>query len=61
MAFGLGVAVGPLASGLLFNLGGFATPFVFGSGMAVVGLVLVYTQVEETLDIDEPVVPLTGD
>ncbi|MUV90678.1 MFS transporter [Halapricum sp. CBA1109] len=61
MAFGLGVAVGPLASGLLFNLGGFAAPFVFGSAMAVLGLALVYTQVEETLDIEDPVVPFVGD
>jgi MFS family permease len=61
MAFGLGVAVGPLASGLLFNLGGFAAPFVFGSSMAVLGLALVYTQVEETLDIDDPVIPFVGD
>jgi MFS family permease len=49
MAFGLGVAVGPLASGFLFNVGNFATPFTVGSGLAVVALVLTYSQVEETL------------
>ena len=49
MAFGLGVAVGPLASGLLFNLGGFSTPFTAGAGLAVIALVLAYSQVEETL------------
>ncbi|WP_284007556.1 MFS transporter [Haloarcula pelagica] len=49
MAFGLGVAVGPLASGVLFNLGGFSTPFTVGAGLAVVALVLTYTQVSETL------------
>jgi MFS family permease len=49
MAFGLGVAVGPLASGVLFNLGGFSTPFTVGAVLAVVALVLTYTQVSETL------------
>jgi MFS family permease len=48
MAFGLGVAVGPLASGILYNLGGLAAPFVFGAVLAVVALVLTYSQVEET-------------
>jgi MFS family permease len=47
MAFGLGVAFGPFASGLLFNVGSFATPFVFGAALAAVALVLTYTQVEE--------------
>jgi MFS family permease len=50
MAFGLGVAVGPLASGVLFNLGEFSTPFTVGAGLAVVALALVYTQVYDTLD-----------
>jgi len=49
MAFGLGVALGPLASGVLFNLGGLSLPFTFGAALAVVALGLVYTQVEETL------------
>ncbi|MDG5777986.1 MFS transporter [Haloarculaceae archaeon H-GB2-1] len=50
MAFGLGVAVGPLASGVLYNLGGLAAPFVFGAALAVVALVLTYAQVEETFE-----------
>ena len=48
MAFGLGVALGPLASGFLVSYG-FVTPFAFGAALAVVALVLVFTQVEETL------------
>jgi predicted MFS family arabinose efflux permease len=49
MAFGLGVAVGPLASGVLYNLGGLVAPFSFGAVLGVVALVLTYTQVEDTL------------
>jgi MFS family permease len=49
MAFGLGVALGPLASGFLVSYG-FAVPFAFGAALALVALVLVITQVEETLD-----------
>jgi MFS family permease len=52
MAFGLGVAVGPLASGVLYSLGGFSTPFTVGSFLALVALVLAYWQVEETLSTD---------
>ena len=52
MAFGLGVAVGPLASGFLFNVGRFETPFTFGAVLALIGLVLVWTQVEESLSTD---------
>lgn len=48
MAFGLGTAIGPLASGFLVAYG-FAWPFVFGAVLAGLGLVLVYTQVEETV------------
>lgn len=51
MAFGLGVAVGPITSGYLVRYG-FVVPFAFGSVLAAVGLVLVYTQVEETVDPD---------
>ncbi|MFU1782214.1 MFS transporter [Haloarcula japonica] len=51
MAFGLGVAIGPLASGLLYNFGSFSTPFTAGAVLAFVGLVLTYTQVEETLNL----------
>ncbi|AAV45256.1 multidrug resistance protein-like [Haloarcula marismortui ATCC 43049] len=53
MAFGLGVAIGPLASGLLYNFGSFSTPFTAGAALAFVGLVLTYTQVEETLDLGQ--------
>ncbi|MFB6179468.1 MAG: MFS transporter [Halorientalis sp.] len=48
MAFGLGTALGPLASGYLVRFG-FLAPFAFGAVLAVVGLVLVYSQVGETL------------
>jgi MFS family permease len=62
MAFGLGVAIGPLASGLLYNLGSFSTPFTAGAALALVGLVLTYTQVEETLDLgQEPDQPVPQD
>ncbi|MFB6108355.1 MAG: MFS transporter [Haloplanus sp.] len=54
MAFGLGVAVGPLASGYLYNVGGFSTPFTFGTVISVLALVLVYSQVEESLSTDSP-------
>ncbi len=50
MAFGLGVAIGPLASGFLVGFG-FIYPFAFGAFLALVGLVLVYTQVEETVHL----------
>jgi len=52
MAFGLGVAAGPLASGVLYNLGGFSTPFTAGAVLAVLALGLTYWQVEETLSVD---------
>jgi len=48
-AFGLGVAVGPLASGFLYNVGSFSTPFTFGAVLALCALVLTYSQVEDTL------------
>jgi MFS family permease len=48
MAFGLGVAFGPLLAGFLIRFG-FAAPFTFGAGLAAVGFVLVYSQVEDTL------------
>ena len=48
-AFGLGVAVGPLASGFLYNVGSFSTPFTFGAVLALLALVLTYSQVEDTL------------
>jgi MFS family permease len=48
MAFGYGVAVGPLASGFLVAYG-FIVPFALGAVLAAVGAVLVWTQVEETI------------
>jgi len=53
MAFGLGVALGPLTAGFLERFG-FATPFVAGAVVAVLALALVYTQVEETLADTRP-------
>jgi MFS family permease len=62
MAFGLGVAVGPLASGFLYNVGQFETPFVFGAVIALVALLLVYTQVEESLaDTPDTPIPVAED
>jgi len=52
MAFGLGVAVGPITAGFLYNAGRFATPFTFGAVAALFAFVLVYTQVRESLSID---------
>lgn len=49
MAFGFGTAIGPLASGVLYGYG-LAAPFAFGAVLAVAALVLVVTQVEETLE-----------
>lgn len=48
MAFGLGVALGPLSAGFLVGLG-FVVPFAVGATLALVGFGLVYTQVEETV------------
>ena len=49
MAFGFGVAFGPLVSGFLVSFG-FAVPFAFGAALAAVGAILVWTQVEETME-----------
>jgi len=57
MAFGLGVAVGPLASGVLYNLGGFGAPFFVGAALSAVALALVYAEVEDTLDAGTTPVP----
>ncbi len=46
MAFGFGVAVGPLLSGWLIAWG-FAVPFVFAAALAAVGVIVVLTQIEE--------------
>jgi len=63
MAFGFGVALGPLASGFLVAFG-FVVPFAFGAALAVVGLALVQTQVEETVtdrrSLLEPFTKLLG-
>jgi MFS family permease len=48
MAFGFGVAFGPLLSGFLVAFG-FVVPFAVGGALAAVGAVLVWTQVEETV------------
>ena len=56
MAFGFGVAVGPLVSGFLVPFG-FAVPFAFGAGLAALGAVLVWTQVEETVSATRSIAP----
>ena len=53
MAFGFGVAAGPLLSGFLVAYG-FATPFIFAAALAGLGALIVLTQVEEVLDLDGP-------
>ncbi|THE66108.1 MFS transporter [Salinadaptatus halalkaliphilus] len=58
MAFGFGIALGPLASGALVGYG-FEVPFIFGTGLAVLGSILVYTQIEETLETTAPI-PVVG-
>ena len=60
MAFGFGVAAGPLLSGFLVAYG-FAVPFVFAATLAAVGAAIVATQVEEVLDLDGPGPADTGD
>ena len=47
MAFGLGTAIGPLASGYLISFG-YVVPFIFATALAALGLVLVYLEVDET-------------
>jgi MFS family permease len=48
MAFGLGVAAGPLVAGFLIRYG-FAAPFTFGAALGLAGLVLTWAEVEETI------------
>ncbi|RLM84019.1 MFS transporter, partial [Haloarcula sp. Atlit-7R] len=48
--FGLGVAIGALFSGVLVGFG-FAVPFVAATALGAVGLLLVYTQVGETVEV----------
>ncbi len=54
MAFGFGTAVGPLLSGALFGYG-FLVPFAVGAALGVAALLLVVTQVEETLEEAVPI------
>ncbi len=56
MAFGLGVAAGPTAAGFLVRYG-LAVPFVFSAALGVGALVLVYTQVSDTVDAGLPLSP----
>lgn len=53
MAFGLGSAIGPLASGALVAYG-FVVPFAAGAVLGALALVLTYSQVEETLGRGSP-------
>jgi MFS family permease len=46
MAFGFGVAAGPLLSGFLVSFG-FHVPFTLAAGLALLGTGLVVTQIEE--------------
>ncbi|WP_306056475.1 MFS transporter [Natronococcus wangiae] len=59
MAFGFGIAIGPFSSGALISYG-FEVPFAFGTVLAAFGAILVYTQVEETLETTASV-PVVGD
>jgi len=60
LGFGLGVALGPLASGWLVGFG-FIVPFAAGGALALVALVLVVTQVEETLEPTTEPTPTAAD
>ncbi|MFA9517271.1 MFS transporter [Halopenitus sp. H-Gu1] len=48
MGFGFGIALGPLTSGILVSYG-FVVPFAVGALLGLLGLLMVITQVEETL------------
>jgi MFS family permease len=58
MAFGFGVAFGPLLSGFLVAWG-FVVPFAFAAFLAALGVVLVLTQVEEVIT-PQRTVPFIG-
>ncbi|WP_227375669.1 MFS transporter [Haladaptatus halobius] len=60
MSFGLGTAIGPLASGFLVQFG-FAVPFELGAVLAALAALLVYTQVEETVSPGADVRPAPQD
>jgi len=48
MAFGFGVAFGPLVSGFLVAWG-FVVPFAFAAALAAIGVVVVLTQIDEAI------------
>ena len=48
MAFGFGVAFGPLLSGFLVAWG-FVVPFAFAAALAAIGVLLIITQVDEVI------------
>lgn len=48
MAFGFGIALGPISAGYLERFG-FHVPFTIGAGLAVLGFLVTYSQVPETL------------
>lgn len=56
MSFGLGAATGPLLSGALVAYG-FAVPFLAAAVLAVAPFVMVYREVDETLDGEATAVP----
>lgn len=58
MAFGLGVAVGPLLSGVLVAWG-FVVPFAFAASLAAVSVLIVLTQVNEVITPRRSI-PLVG-
>ena len=58
MAFGFGVAAGPLLSGFLVAWG-FLVPFAFAAGLAAIGAVTVATQVNE-VNAPRRAIPFVG-
>lgn len=52
MAFGLGAALGPLAAGFLVVYG-YPVPFLVGGVLAGIGAILTWTQLRETLVLQE--------
>jgi Major Facilitator Superfamily. len=60
MGFGLGVALGPLASGWLVSYG-FMAPFVAGAALSVMAFVTVVSQVAETHNPNHRSAPVTTD
>ncbi|SNR32124.1 MFS transporter [Halorubrum vacuolatum] len=58
MAFGFGVAFGPLLSGFLVAWG-FVVPFAFAAGLAAIGVAIVLTQIDEVI-VPKRAIPLLG-